>query len=260
MGMCNDDVTKHLKKFQYNTIYPPRANSSPLEVLARKKDNLTSWGALDDIFSSSLPLPAIYEDNHAMDIQGNITSKHEFKIGITILGSIISAVGGNLGIRAAYKGAESVQFQYEDVTRYYIKPVQLDAFVSQGEPRDGLVTTSELLEADKLYVFTAVIKARKIVVEATNSNGSSLAVDIPVIKEIVGGNIEIAPENSANTKVSYMGQVPAGFGFKAVKIDQDSGKFYLKPVLSGAITAASVDDEPDNEYEVKVFEKPYVQL
>ena len=105
-----------------------------------------------------------------------------------------------LGAWAAYKGAESVQFQYEDVTRYYVKPVQLDAFISQGKPRDGLVTTNELLEADKLYVFTSVVKARKIVVEATKSNGGSLAVDIPVIKEIVGGNIEIAPENSANTR------------------------------------------------------------
>ena len=57
-----------------------------------------------------------------------------------------------------------------------------------------------------------------------------------------------------------MGQVPAGFGFKAVKIDQDNGKFYLKQVLSGAVTAEAMTDEPDNAYEVKVFEEAYIQL
>jgi hypothetical protein len=261
MALCKDEITKHLKSFKYNTIYPPRASALPMEVLVKNKGGLTRWGYLDDVFQSDEPLPEVLADGDTLDIQGQITGRHDISLGITILGSLISAAGGNLGIKAVYKTARTLKFQYEQVTRHFVKPVRLDAYISRGAPVDGLFTTAELLEDDRLFIFTSVLKACKVVVEAEKSGGGSLEVEVPVIQQMVGGNVAVTPENSTNTRVGYEGKIPVGFGFKAVKIDYDDGSFRLKPVPPGSVTAAAVaGNEPDGDYEVMVFEEDYVRV
>lgn len=265
MAHCKDDITTHVKRFKYNTIYPPRTDAAPLELLAKKDGSLISWGQVDDVLDSSATLPTIQEAPNPMDIEGKIASTHDMKIGITLLKKLIAAVGGNLGIKATYKRARSLTFRYQDVTRSYVKPIDLDRFMSQAVPDNGLLTTYELLSEDRLFVFTSVIKARKVVVEAEKNNGESLEVDVPAVKEIVGGNIKVTSENESNTKIVYEGQIPVGFGFKAVQIDFDKGRLRMQPVKPGAISAAAVSslsetDEPDRLYEVLVLDDDYVRL
>jgi hypothetical protein len=262
MALCNDNITNHVKKFNYNTIYPPRTDASPLEVLSRQNGTLVRWGHLIDVINSPMPLPEIHENNNPLDIEGVISSNHDSTVGIAILGKLISAVGGNLGIKAAYKNAKRLTFQYRDVTSYYVMPVELDRYISNGAPDVELDTTSEMLKKDKLFIFTAVLKAKKIIVEANKDDGGSLEVDIPAIKEIVGGNIAVSAENAENTKISYQGKIPAGFGFQAILMDFDDGKIILKPSSSGKMVAAVHDKaiEPDKKYEIMVFDEPYISL
>jgi hypothetical protein len=261
MALCKDEITKHLKSFKYNTIYPPRASALPMEILVKHKGGLTRWGYLDDVFQSDESLPHVAEDGDTLDIQGQIVGKHNISLGITILGSLISAAGGNLGIKAVYKTARTLKFQYEQVTRQFVKPVDLDAYISRSAPVDALFTTAELLEDDRLFIFTSVLKARKVVVEADMSGGGCLAIEVPIIQQMVGGNVQVTPENNANTRVGYEGKIPVGFGFKAVKIDYDDGRFRLKPVPPGSVTAAAViADEPDGDYDVMVFDEDYVRI
>jgi hypothetical protein len=139
--------------------------------------------------------------------------------------------------------------------------VRLDAYINRSAPVDALFTTAELLEDDRLPIFTSVLKARKVVVEAEKSDGGCLAVEVPVIQQMVGSNVEVTPENSSNTRVGYEGKIPVGFGFKAVNIDYDDGSFRLKLVPPGSVTAAAdIGDEPDGDYEVIVFEGDYVRI
>jgi len=87
-------------------------------------------------------------------------------------------------------------------------------------------------------------------------------VDVPTVKEIVGGNIDVSVENEESTKIGYQGKIAAGFGFKAVRVDVDGEKIRLKPLTSGTITASIHDngEEPDSEYEVQLFNEDYITL
>ncbi|RJX19823.1 MAG: hypothetical protein C4563_07215 [Desulfobulbus sp.] len=262
MALCKDDITTHAKKFNYNIIYPPRTDATPLEVLTKQDSSLLRWGHLSDVINSSMPLPVIHENNNPLNIEGVVSSSHDSTVGIAILGKLISAVGGNLGIKTAYKNAKRLNFQYRDVTSYYVMPVDLDRYISNGVPDSGLYSTAEMLQKDKLFIFTAVLKAKKIIVEANKEGGGSIEVDVLTIKEIVGGNIAVSAENAENTKISYQGKIPAGFGFQAILMDFDDGKIILKPSGSGKMVAAEKGEavEPDSKYETMVFDEDYVSL
>ena len=141
-------------------------------------------------------------------------------------------------------------------------PVDLDRYISNGTPDLSLDATRDMLKKDKLFVFTGVLKAQEITVEATKESGESLKVDVPTVKEIVGGNVDVAAENESSTKIRYQGKVPAGFGFKAVQLDMDDGKIKMKPMKSDMMAAAAgaANVEPDNDYKVMIFEQEYISL
>ena len=72
----------------------------------------------------------------------------------------------------------------------------MTAYISRGAPVDALFTTTELLEDDRLFIFTSVLKAHKVVVEAEKSDGGCLAVEVPVIQQMVSSNVGVTLENT----------------------------------------------------------------
>jgi hypothetical protein len=60
-------------------------------------------------------------------------------------------------------------------------------------------------------------------------------VSIPEIQEIVGGNVKVTGSATVTSKVTYAGHVPLVFGFQAVRLFYDGGRYTaFQPIQAGS--------------------------
>lgn len=233
---CNDPSIQHLKQFGYNVFRLPRADAGPLELLTKSGNELTRLGHLVDVFESDAALPAVKMGQPGVAISGKETGKLDLGLGLNFLGAIIGAFGGNLGVKSLYQQARSIVFTYEAVEEESIPPAKLDAYLSGASVRSDVRTISRLLDSDEVYVFTSVLKTKRIGVEAFASNGGSLKLDVPIAQTQVGGQVDIAADRKRESRLIYEGKVALGFGFQAVRLIYDKGQYKLfKIVKPGAL-------------------------
>jgi hypothetical protein len=98
-----------------------------------------------------------------------------------------------------------------------------------------------LLGADELCVTTAAIQSTRFTVDAKKPDGAALDVSIPEIQGTVGGNVKVSGASSVTSKVTYESSIPLVFGFQAVRLFYDQGRYALFEPLE--IRAAAMDGE-----------------
>jgi hypothetical protein len=261
----SDPILKLLKDFAYAVVRLPRENVRPLLILEKQGNDLTVLGELTDLFGAGqASIPAVGPDQQAAFINGKRTRSLDINVGLNLLGGIIGAMtGSKLKLDAAYKKASNLTFEFEDVKVSEVSQLSLNKFLSGTKP-DPTVGQGILkaLEDDRLYVITSVIKSKKFKTEATQSNGTSVGVDIPVVKEMVGGAVQIKSEGTSDSKVTYEGQMPLVFGFQAARMEFERGTFkglkQTKPEEAAVRGAAAPEVEP--EFELLTTEGSFVKL
>jgi hypothetical protein len=209
----------------------------------REGKDLTRLGVvLDLMIAGEAPLPGVRRDTSpGIDIEGKETSKVNIAIGLSILGSFIGALGGSkLGLDAAFNRARTVTFQYTGVMEDAVDVLALEKFIktSRVSPQIPSGTLEKLLD-DEVYVVTSVLKTRKIVVAAQGEAGATVKVDVPVIQQAVGGNVNVQATAAAESRVAFEGAVPVAFAFQAVQlVFGDSGEFLTTQQLPAGDAAA----------------------
>jgi hypothetical protein len=232
-----------LRDYGYCVFRFPRASAQPLELLHRDGKDLTRLGAVPDlVVAGAVTAPAVRRDTQpGIDIEGKKTSKVNAAIGLSILGSFISALGGGkLGLDLGFKRARTVTFEYADVMEDAVDVLALEKFVAAGHigPHIPSGTLEKLLD-DELYVVTSVLKTRKVVVAAQGEGGTDVAVDVPVIQQAVGGNLKVEATSSTASRIACEGTVPVAFAFQAVQlVFDDSGEFLTTHQLAAGDAAA----------------------
>jgi len=222
---CSDPAISYLKGIGYNVIRLPRASFPPLTLLSRQNDDLTVVGDLATIVQPGAALPKIKKDVQAANVNGNRSGNLKLDVGLTILQGLIEALGGNkVGIDAGYGNSSTIQFEFTDVTNDFVERNALDIFLSEANLKPG-PTVGALLDADKVYAVVSILKSDKISVSAKDSNQASVKLDVPVIEKAVGANIAVSGGNDADKTVSYEGKSPVVFGFQAVQLIYDNGKY-----------------------------------
>jgi hypothetical protein len=99
--------------------------------------------------------------------------------------------------------------------------------------------TLEKLLDDEVYVLTSVLKSRQIVVSAQGEGGANVAVDIPVVREVVGGTLKVDSASARDSRVAFEGTVAVAFAFQAVQLVFDeSGEFLTTQQLAAGDAAA----------------------
>lgn len=244
MTLCVDPAISYLKEYGYSVIRLPRRDFPPLQILAGNGGDLNSLGELATVMvpGPNAKLPPIRTDNPAAAISGKRTSDLSLGIGLSIIGSVISAMGGGkLGLDAKYKHAKSLAFEFADVKADEVRIAELDQFLSASDINPASKYVGSLLEADEIYVVTSIIKSTKFNVEAKNSNGTEVEVNIPEIKEVVGGNVKVSASAERASKVTYEGNVPLVFGFQAVKLFYENGHYQtVEPLEAGEIATRAL--------------------
>ena len=187
--------------------------------MSKNGDNLDRLGAVTKLLTpgENIPPPTIIADTPAANINGLRTSSMKIGVGLSFLGTIIGAMGGNLGVEAQYQQAKSAVFEFQSVFEDKIDVVELDQYLGDSDINPASVFVRQLLDADKLYIITATIKSNKFTFDAKKSDGTDLKVDMPVIQQIVGGNVKIGGESAVSSKLTYEGKIPLIIGFQAVQ-------------------------------------------
>lgn len=224
----SDPFINALKSFGYNVVRLPKADIQPLQILSKNGNNLERLGAMTKLLTAgdNIPVPAITSGNPVAPISGSRTSELKLGLGLSILGNIIGALGGTtLGLEAQYARAKSAVFEFQDVTEDKVDIVDIDQYLGDADIQPASVFVSKLLEADQIYVLTSVIKSTKFTFEAKIDKDTSLKVNIPVIQQIVGGNVNISAKNSDDSKITYEGKIPMVFGFQAIQLFYDKGRY-----------------------------------
>jgi len=247
----SDPVLSLLKDFRYNVVRLPRTNIRPLQLFEKQDKDLVFLGEIPKLFKAGPngPLPVIGPDEQAAFINGQRSRDLNISVGLSILSGIIGALGGGtLGLNVGYKKASALSFEFDDVKVNQIDRLDLSRFLTNATIDQAVGPPAKLVEADKVYVVTSTIKSKKFTTEAKSSSGVSVGVDVPVIQNAMSGSVSVKSEGSNQSKVTYEGNVPLVFGFQAIRLIFEAGRFVeAKPVgaTETGMKAVGEGEEPE---------------
>lgn len=243
--MCNDPIVGYLKAVGYNVIRLPRRDFKPLQILTRQGKDLVNLGDLTTVLvaGANAQNPVTKVDEPTTTISGKTTNKLSLGVGLSILGSFLGAMGGGkLGLEAKYNSAKSLTFEFSDVLRDSVQIADLDQFLGASDVNPNSRHVGDLLEADAIYVVSETIKSRKFTVEAQGSRDGEAAVEVPEIQEIVGAKVKVSAAASRASKLTYESAEPLVFGFQAIRLYYDEGRYTaFEPLPSGEIAARALE-------------------
>lgn len=256
MAASTDPTIDHLNQLGYNALKLPRQNIAPLMVLSRDPETsvCSLFGHISDMVEDpSVPLPKVWENLDVGTISGMRTNRLEFKFGLSILNTLLSAIGAkSAGFDAAFGNASMLEFEYENVLLDNVMPASVSAYLRRARPFiDELPRFDAQGEA---YIVIDVLKSNSFGIRAYRDDGVGIDLNLDAVKEIVGISSKLVIEKKADLKISFQGENPLGFGFKAcpIWVDTVDGKsrFRLDPSTNQAIdfrgsTEATADAEEE---------------
>jgi hypothetical protein len=259
----SDPLLTSLKSFGYCVIRLPRADIKPLQILVKQGNNLERLGELATLLvaGSNIAMPEISQDVVTSNIVGQQTGSLKIGVGLSLLGNMIGAMGGSkLGLDVKYQQAKSAAFEFHEVFENRVEVAKLDQYLADADVNPFSKYVATLLEADEIYVTTAIIKSRVFTLEAKKSDGTELNLSVPELQQVVGSNVEVGTHNSVASKITYKGATSLAFGFQAVRVFYDDGQYTaFKPVAVGGVVMRGFGNE-ERAVELLVTESPFVRL
>lgn len=258
----SDPFLTYLKSFGYSVVRLPRTDIRPMQLFIKHDTRLSRLGELTAVLEPGpdVPPPALKENLPAANITGQQTRDLSLGVGLTLLGSIIGAMGGTtIGLDAGYKQARSASFEFTNVLEDRVDLVEVDQYLSGADVSPFSSHVAQLLEADAVYVTTSVIKSTTFIVEAKGQDGLSLDLKVPLIQDIVGGSIAVSPARGAQGKIVYEGKIPLVFGFQAARLYYQDGRYSaFKPLAAGAAALERTVAAPQPEF--LTTDSPFARL
>lgn len=258
----SDPFLTYLKSFGYSVVRLPRTDIHPLQVLVREETRLTRLGELETIIrpGTRVALPRLRENTPAANISGEKTRDLSFGVGLSILGNVISAMGGSpLGLEVGYKQAKTVAFEFTDVLEDRVDLAEIDQYLTDADISAFSSHAAKLLEADSVYVTTSVIKSRTFVVQGKASSGVPIEVQVPDIQKAVGINVNVSAGGQSQSKIAYEGPRPLVFGFQAARLFYQDGRYTAFDPLRAGDSALEARDANARVDYLRV-ESPFVRL
>ena len=256
MALCKDPSITFLNKFGYNVIKLPRVGIEPMDIVG--KDKSTEWlGKLSGVWKTTMPPPAPRPPQAAADVAGQQSDKLELSIGLKILENALRAFGASVpSLNFAFTKARKIQFTFGSVTSTVVEPLEAGNYLASGDLNtQNPVVSRYFLEDDaEAFLIFDVLKTSSMDVTATDDRGVEVAVDVPQIQSVVGANVGVKKSGSSQSTLTFSGQTPVSFGFKAFHINFVNGKWALEGAeadaglafhaVAGGAPAAAIDTEP----------------
>jgi hypothetical protein len=240
MGLCTDKSTQFLRGLGYNVVRHPRANFRPLLLLGRQNKSTLDLGGLEQLITNPPgPVPPVTIDQPAAGINGQSSSEIKIGIGASILGSLIGAMGGTLGINVSYTDARKISFQYSDVLLDSVVPLSVGNYLRDAEVDAGnLILEQYVLGEGELFLVTTVAKSKKFTVTYERSSSTAATVNVPALQQLAGANVQVSLAAGSQHVVSFQGPTPLAFAFQCLRVGVDNGVLTLSQVPAGGVAAA----------------------
>lgn len=244
-----EKLTTYLRDLGYNVVRHPQEGIRPLDLVGKHGKDAALLGSLDQLITNPPgSLPAVQGDQIGADINGRTSSKLKLAVGASILGNMISAFGGNLGLNTSYTNAKRLQFVFEDVLLDSARPIDVGNYLRNADIDVGNPLLEKfVLGNGELYVITTTAKTRKLTVSYEQEGGAAADVDVPVIQQLIGGTVSIESHGAGNSIVSYQGPTNVVFGFKCLRVGVIDGDVTLATAAAGTTFLAVEDDQVDTE-------------
>lgn len=261
---CNDPLVSYLKGLGYSIVRFPRRDFQPLQILVQQGKDLVDLGQLSTVLVAdpSASIPSIKMNMPANDISGQSTGDLSLGVGLTLLGSMLEATGaGNLGLDVKYKSAKTLTFSFSEVLTDAVEIAKLDQFLGAADVNPNSRHIGTLLEADEIYVVTATIKSSKFTVEAKTDRGGEATVSVPEIQQIVGATVEVSASAQSLSKVTYRAPQMLIFGFQAIRLYFEDGRYTaFAPLDPGKFAARDLAPKVPAHVNVLQSESPFARL
>jgi hypothetical protein len=237
MGLCSDASVTYLKCAGYNVIRHPNAAIKPLDLIGIQNKEPLYLGPLNFLITNPPgALPPITPNIAAADINGKSSSTLKLGIGLNVLGSLIGAMGGNLGVTANYTNARQITFSYAGVLNDTVVPLAVGNYLKSADVDSGnLVLQQYVLGNGNLYLITKTAKSKKFTVQYEISNGVDAAVNVPVLNQMVGGNVTVNASGARSGSVSFEGTQDLVFAFQCFQVGVVDGVLSLTSVQAGGV-------------------------
>jgi hypothetical protein len=242
MGRCRDKATTYLASHGYNVIRHPASDIKPLELIGIQKGTTERLGEIDDLINNpNATLPKPDEDIPAADLQTVSSSKLNIKIGAEILGAFVGAMNGTLGVSTGYTNATRIQFEFTDVTKDRIRPSLVGQFMKGGELDEAHPTFKPYVVGQgQLYVITETVKSQSFSVQYERGNNVGAAVDLPLLQDLLGAEIQVSTQRDKKYVISYRGQAAVVFGFRCFELGVLDGDLVMFSSQPGAVALSNV--------------------
>lgn len=238
----------------YNLIELPKEDIAPLLLLYKNGNDVSSVESpVQRLFKTgdSAP-PVIIKDKIVIDVEGVANITYDANGGVEILDWLLKKLNmGQLAGKLKLDGTNTVKICYEDVTEDKVSLLDLDNFITMGQPDiTGFHTFKEKLQDSELYIVTAILKSNTFSVVVEDENGQQVNVDA-TIKGVLDARVDISHNKNNAITLKHEGIVPLAFAFKAQQIlynqkqwwqffKSEEADFHLKD-LKGTTLKSEVD-------------------
>jgi len=247
MGLCKDKSVTFLKNSGYNVVRHPNAAIHPLDLIGVQKKSPLYLGPLNLLITNPpVALPTVTKGIKAADINGKASSKLKIGIGANVLGAIVGAMGGEIGVDLSYTNARQIEFSYAGVLNDQVVPLEVGSYLRDSEvDADNLILQQYVMGNGTLYLITKTAKSNKITVTYERSDGVAARLDVPVLQDVAGGNVEVDTSSAASGKITFEGDEDLVFAFQAFQVGVVDGVLSLTSVRPGGVFLAV--DDPDGD-------------
>jgi len=263
MKLCTDPRDTYLNDLGYSVLRLPRKEVVPFTVIGRDRGTNERLGVLPSIWHSTVELPLTGGRQPAGNISGRQTSDFDLKVGLDILSNALKVFGAKSPkLDTEFKRARTVQLEFTDVFTEGADPLEIGKYLKAGEfdndnPYARYFTGGKGLDA---LLITEVLVAKSISVNAKDDHGASVALEIPEIQGVVGGNVALSKQSTNSESITFVGPEYLTFGFKAWKIARVDGKWSLASLKQNAATAFDSVSVTTEAFKAEPMERGLVDL
>lgn len=249
MPFCNDKAARELNDKGYSLVKYPRTNILPLDVVAGESSPLNWLGSLTVVWTGKETPPSAIESS-APNFLDSRSNEIKGSLGIRILEGLLKNIGAaNADARGSI--SSTLSFTYESPRQLAVSPLQLGAFLKQGDLDLDNPTLKRYLEIDRaletrFYVITEVLRARKLLVRVSGENTVALEADVRALQSLAAASSSINQKSSRDVEIAFDGNTDLTFAFKAFELGYVDGEWVMLGAgpSGGYLSATGDTQEP----------------
>lgn len=232
MPKCKKELVDKL--YDHCLVKLPKSTIFPTNLYQFTKEGLLKIGDLTDLFitSEQAALPKLSENTPTPDLKGEQSNNMHIKFGLGILNNFVSAITGsnNINLEGSLGKTHRITFELQDVVCDSADLIELEIYINSAGLKNSPGFINKLQNGE-LYVITSTLKSKSFSILTFDENNKGVALDVPVIQQIVGTNVSVSSTKEKSQEMTYQGNTNLVFGVQAVKINFNNKKkiYTLQP-------------------------------